>query len=43
MTLAYDELDHDNYGRLKQLLKEAKDQKELVKGFEQQHVIKRLL
>ena len=36
MALAYDELDHDNYGRLKQLLKEAKDQKELVKGFEQQ-------
>jgi len=36
MALAYDELDHDNYGRLKQLQKEAKHQKELVKGFEQQ-------
>lgn len=36
MTLAYDELDHDNHARLKQLQKEAKQQKELVKGFEQQ-------
>ena len=36
MKLAYDELDYDNHGRLLQLQREAKRQKDLVKGFEQQ-------
>jgi predicted phosphodiesterase len=36
MKIAYDELDYDNQARLLQLQKEAKHQKDLVKGFEQQ-------
>jgi len=36
MKLAYDELDYDNHGRLLQLQREAKHQRDLVKGFEQQ-------
>jgi DNA repair exonuclease SbcCD ATPase subunit/DNA repair exonuclease SbcCD nuclease subunit len=36
MSQAYGELNHDNYNRLLQLQKEAKHQKELVKGFEDQ-------
>ena len=37
MKLAYDELDHDNHGRLLQLQREAKHQKELMVGFSEQH------
>jgi len=37
MKLAYDELDYDNHGRLLQLQREAKHQKELMVGFSEQH------